>query len=293
MRTRFVLLVLMVVEVLGMKVVRSAQAEEIIVQDIRDIQQEQSVSSSEEVDNDLLSRFSLSYSGVFYGPSIKIPSSYQPDSSGVPDPNRPVFMKNFLNLGYGLTDEIVATGSVYWQYRPVLGQQVVMMDPSVRISHAALIHTQEGVNWYGDARVHFGATAPSRESDMITGFQSFNYLSWEIAQSRVMVALRSSARYNYFGRRGEGNDGEVYLGPEIIYQWTPRFALSALYEMGASHAHGQSFRQWNNDGTDLEPGFSWDVTPSVNINPYLTVATGGKISLASTSVGMFLSWTMF
>jgi hypothetical protein len=244
-------------------------------------------------DRSVIERFSLNYTNIFYGPALQNASSYQPDPYGKPDQNRPIYMKNFLNLSYGITPEIAVTGSFYWQYRPVLGQELLVQDPFLRISHSQIFYTDWGLNLYSDARVHFGVTDASRQNDMITGFQNFSYLSWNIAQSRASLALRASARYNVYGNQGEGVDAEFYLAPEATYQLTSNFALTLLYEMGASHRFGDSATYFTNDGTDLEPGFSWDITPGLNVNPYLNLFPGGKMSLASTSVGMFLSWNMF
>ena len=58
--------------------------------------------------------FNLSYFGVFFGPTLKSPSSYQVDSNGDPDPNRPLIMKNFVDLSYHVTSDVSVTGTFYW-----------------------------------------------------------------------------------------------------------------------------------------------------------------------------------
>jgi len=237
-------------------------------------------------------RFSVNYTNIFYGPAISGASSYQPSTKGESDPNRPVYMKNFLSASYGITETIAATATLYWQYRPVLGQQLALQDPFARISHAQILYTDWGLNLYSDARVHFGVTDASRNQDLYTGLQNFSYLSWNIATSRSTVALRASARYNIYGKRGSGTDTEFYLAPEYTYQLLHNFAFTLLYEMGASHQFGDTVSYFTNDGTDLEPGVSWDITPSLNFNPYLNLFTGGKVTARSTSVGAFLSWNI-
>jgi hypothetical protein len=236
--------------------------------------------------------FSIYYTNIFYGPSISNPSSYQPASDGTPDRDRPIFTKNFLSAGYSFNESVALTGMAYWQYRPVLGQQFTMMDPSVRISHSSIVSTSWGLNLYGDARAHFGVTDASRQADMIGAFENFNYLTWEVNHSRFLAALRVKERYNIYGRHGVGSDVEFYLAPEAQYRLSSKVALTLLYEMGASHNYGDQVSYFTNDGTDLEPGVSWDVLPSLNLNPYLNINTGGKITAASTSVGMFLNWAV-
>ncbi len=235
---------------------------------------------------------SLNYTNILFGPSLDGPSSFQPNAYGQPDINRPVFMKNFLSVAYSFNESWAITGTGYWLYRPVLGQELIMQDPFIRLSHAHLIHTDWGLNLYSDARVHFGVSNDSRNADLLTGAQGFSLLSWQIAQSRAMVGLRFSVRGNLYGPRGSGTDVELWFAPEAAYQLAPTLAATLLYEMGASHQFGDRSTFYTNDGTALEPGISWDPTPNVTINPYLVINTGGKITLASTSVGMFLTWTI-
>lgn len=233
----------------------------------------------------------LNYTNILYGPSLQSPSSFLPSSDGKPDTNRPIFMKNFLSASYRLNQNWALTASAYWLYRPVLGQSLTMQDPFVRISDAAIVHTAWGLNLYGDLRVHMGVTSASRDANYITGFQNFNYLTFQPDNGRLILALRASARYNVFGKNGYGPDAEFYLAPEANFRMSSKVALTLLYEMGADHQVGDKFNYLTNDGTDLEPGFEWDPTPDIVVNPYLTLLTGGKVNLASTSVGMFFTWT--
>lgn len=244
-------------------------------------------------DGSVWNRFGLNYTNILFGPSIGDASSFQPNSNGDRDLDNPVYMRNFLSLSYGVTENIAVTGTAYWFYQPVHGQQFLMQDPFMRVSHSSVFGTEWGLNLYSDARVHFGVTDASRNIDLISGLQNFNYLSWNVARTPVTLALRTSLRYNIFGSQGAGADAEVYLAPEAIYQVLPTLALTLLYEMGASHQFGDDLDFFTNDGTDLQPGVSWDVTPNINVNPYLNIHTGGKVTLASTSVGMFFSWNMF
>ena len=228
---------------------------------------------------------------ILYGPSIKNPSSFIPTSSGDPDLMRPIFMKNFLSASYGIDQNWAITATAYWWYRPVLGQSLTMQDPFVRVSDASVFHTKWGMNLYSDVRVHMGVTAPARAANYITGFQNFNYLTFQPDNGRFIFALRASERYNVFAKKGYGTDAEFYLAPEVNYRVSAKFAATLLYEMGADHQYGDRMSYYTNDGTDLEPGIEWDPTPDIVVNPYLTVLTGGKVNLASTSVGMFFSWS--
>jgi hypothetical protein len=202
-------------------------------------------------------------------------------------------MKNFLSLAYGLDERWAITATGYWWYRPVLGQELTMQDPFVRVSNASVFKTDWGLNLYSDLRVHAGVSPASRDATMVAGVQNFDYLTYQPGNGRTVLALRASARQNFFGKRGFGPDVELYLAPEANYRVSPQFALTVLYEMGCSHQLGDRWGYFTNDGTDLEPGFEWDPLPNLTVNPYLILQTGGRISWNSTSVGMFLSWNIF
>lgn len=237
--------------------------------------------------------FSMNYTNILYGPSIGESSSYQPTREGLPDKSRPVFMKNFLSASFGFAEQWAVTATAYWWHRPVLGQEFTVQDPFIRVSNSSLLSTDWGLNLYSDLRLHPGVTDASRQADQIFGVQSFNYVSYEPGWGGLLTALRASARYNVHGRQGTGTDAEFYLAPEVNYRFNDQLAFTLLYEMGASHEFGDDATYFTNDGTDLEPGVEWNPTPDIVVNPYVTLHTGGKITLASTSVGMFFTWNFF
>lgn len=253
---------------------------------LRTVGPEESVTDAEQPNP-----FVMNYTNIFYGPSVQNPTSYQPQSDGTPDPTRPIFMKNFLSAAYAISDPMAITATAYWWYRPVLGQSLTMQDPFIRVSYASIVHTQWGLDLYSDLRVHAGVTPDSRAANFLTGFQNFSYLTYQPNNWRFIAALRASARYNVYGTDGYGTDEEYYLAPEVNFRIHPKFALTLLYEMGASHQHGDKPSYITNDGTDLEPGLEWDPTPDVVVNPYLTLLTGGNVGWKSTSVGMFFTWS--
>jgi hypothetical protein len=238
-----------------------------------------------------LSRVNMNYFGILYGPSIRNPKGYQPSNTGNPDSEKPVIVKNFLNVGYGLSDTIGVTASAYWIWQPVMGQQMTLQDPFLRVSHNSIYH-DDLWNLYGDVRVHLPVTDVSRINDMNFGVQSVQVLSYRVPRSRLTVGSYGSVRVNSFGGKGYGNDMELYVAPNAFYQITPTVSLTCLYEIQTSHTFGNKAFAFNEDGMDLEPGVSWDVTPNLMVNPYLHLPIGSGFTLASTSVGMMLNWIL-
>ncbi|MEK7398626.1 MAG: hypothetical protein AAB116_16965, partial [Candidatus Poribacteria bacterium] len=216
---------------------------------------------------DVASRsFWLNYFGIFYGPSVTHPSGYQPTPSGEKDLFNPIILKNYLSLGYEFSEKLSISGTAYWLWRPVMGQQFIMRDPYIRLGLDQIIHTG-GWNLYADARVHFPVTLASRDNDLLAAFQSFQVLTFQVAN--LTIGTYNSIRYNYFGKQGFGNDLELYLGPNLYFRMRDNLSLTLLYEVLVSHAFGERPFVFSNDGTNLSPGVAWDVTPNFYLNPYI------------------------
>jgi hypothetical protein len=235
--------------------------------------------------------FNVNYSAIFFGPALKGPRSYQPTISGDIDLDRPVVLKNFIGVGYNITNDIAITGTGYWIWQPIGKQQVELLDPFVRISHNSLVH-QGNFNLYSDFQIHPGVSALSRQNDVLFGLQSVQVATYALENSRITLGTYASSRFNGYGKKGYGNNWEFYLGPNVSYQLLPELTFTLLYEMRGSHSVGRRLMSFNNEGTDLEPGLSWDVTPRLNVNPYLTIQTGGKVNLSSTAIGMMVNWNL-
>lgn len=236
-------------------------------------------------------RYSLSYFNIFYGPALKNTTSYQATPTGEVDTDRPILFKNFLTAGYHLTDDLTVSATGQWVHQPVRGQELSLRDPYAKIAHSS-VFSSHGVTLSGDIRAHFPVTMFSRESDLRAAFQSFQALSWDPEGSSWSLAGFFSERWNFFGSQGVGNDGDFYFAPYLAYQLRPSLALTVMYEVMASHVLYDDAWRFTQEGTDLEPGVSWDITPNFNLSPYLHFFPGGRISWETTSIGMLLSWKL-
>jgi len=167
----------------------------------------------------------------------------------------------------------------------------MLHDPYLRIALNSIAHT-ENFNLYADARLHLPVSTVSQDADRKSGFQFFQVSTYQVPDSRLAFGLYTSERINFYGPKGYGPDMALYLGPNLAYTVSPSVALICLYEMGASHQYGDESWALGNDGTDLEPGVSIDLTPRLNVSPYLNLYTGNRVSLQSTAIGMTLAWKM-
>jgi hypothetical protein len=241
----------------------------------------------------LLDRLSLQYFGLLYGPSVRNPSSYQPDvTSGREDRSRPLILKNSLGLAYEVSDQVSVTPTLCWIWQPVLRHETTIEDPFLKVAHSSLF-SYGNLNLYADARIHFPVSRLSKENQQMWGAQSVQVLTYEVENSRLTLGLYGAERYNLIRQQsGQGNDLELYVAPNLSYQVHPRVALTLIYEIRNSHTFGERAFLLQNDAMDIEPGVSWDVTPHLMVNPYLHIPTKGS-GLASTSVGMLMSWNLF
>jgi hypothetical protein len=232
----------------------------------------------------------VNYFGIFYGPGVSSPSSFQPDPNGQPDPNRPLLYKNFLGVGYRVTNEIAITPTAYWQWIPVRGGSYAIQDPYVKISHNALI-SNGGFNLYGDVRYHVPISDYSRSVDSKGGLQTVEVATYTPEASRWTFGMFGSARANFYGKQGAaaGNDVELYVGPNVSYQIAPTLAGVILYEYNLNHAYGDPNGALKDDGYDVQPGLNWDITPTVLFNPYVNIYPTSA-NLKSTSLGFLISW---
>lgn len=233
----------------------------------------------------------LNYFAIFYGPAFKNARSLQPTPYGEADPDRPLILKNYVTVGYYITDPLEVSGTFYWTYRPVRGQEVLLQDPFLKVSHSQIIHSDHW-NLYGDFRIHFPASKLSHDNDLQGGFQVFQALTYQVGTTGLSLGTYGSARYNYFGKKGYGYDSQFYLGPNVNYQISSKVAFTLLYEMMASHSFGDPPFAVYSDGTDLEPGVDIELASNLSINPYVNILTGGKVGWDTTTLGMTLSYQM-
>ena len=246
---------------------------------------------AESENTSIANHLTLNYFGIFFGPSLQSPTSYQPDGYGIPDKDRPIVFRNFLNLGYNLTDELAVGGTFYWTWQPVLGHQGLVQDPFLKVSHNSIFRFGD-LNLYGDLRVHFPASQWSRDNNMQFGVQSVQALTYSVGSTNLLLGLVASVRADSYGDRSFGNDMEFYLAPNVNYQITQTLAFTLLYEFFANKGEGLQSYGFRGYGSDIEPGLAWDATPQLTLNPYLHLPVSGSVSLNSTSFGMMINYAL-
>jgi len=246
-------------------------------------------SSSTTVAPSLLDHFTSSYVGIYTGGSLSKPGqSFSPDTDGNPDPTMPQQMENLLGVFYKLSPTAKVGAQAHFFYSPVDNKNITMMDPLLQINDSALI-VSGNFKLGGYTRAYLPATAESTDKGRILQMRFFLNPNYDVPGTRISLGAYSYAQPAAFKSSGTGTTFLGYLGPYVNYQLTPTVAISALYEMAASHKKNKDgFTDLDNAGTDFEPGVSWDITPNLTLNPYLNIYTGNRITSDNTSINLLI-----
>jgi hypothetical protein len=254
------------------------------------------------VEPKLIDKITASYLNVLYGPAIMSPregmgrfrAGYLPDTdSGANNTDSRVFTKNYLSLGYKLSDTLTVGPVAYWAWYPVGAQDYQIRDPYIKLGNSKFL-SRGNLKMTADLRLAAPVAQNSRNNGMITYLMSKQITSYSIPSTRLTAGLTTYALARFHGTGTKGvanekrNDIEAYAGPSLDYQVASNLTAGVLYEVSAAHTVGQGFN-FNNDGTNLEPNLNWDVTPNVNFNPWLDIAVGKRIAGDTTTFGAALT----
>jgi hypothetical protein len=243
-------------------------------------------------------KITVSYLGVFYGGPVNAPvSAMQPDAAtgSLSQENgaAPIFMKHYIRPYYKLSDNITAGPVVYW--KTIYGKGAELQDCDVRVSHSKFL-TLGNFNMAADVRLAPPTSKASQDKNAIGYVLSKQIMTYDVPETKLTVGVTTYGLARAHGvapsdvKLAESRkDFELYVGPNVSYQLTPTVALQALYEAGASHNLNGGMVS---DGTDFEPGVSWDILPSLNFNPYLDFKTdpGVGVRADNTTIGAVLSY---
>jgi hypothetical protein len=161
-------------------------------------------------------------------------------------------------------------------------------------------------NMLGDLRVYLPTAKYQQTNGEVFGIQTRVVPSYVIPNSRWTLAAIFYHQWTFHSDKVDevdpyaknAFDSEIYAGPNVSYQLTPTLAFTALYEFDAVQLANTPVGTYISDThsfngyTDFEPGLSWDVTPNVNISPFLNMYPGSNMSLDTTSINVWFSFKL-
>ncbi len=240
----------------------------------------------------LVDKLSLTIAGAFSGPSVASitgnsvnPASVTVDGNGKEDRN--IFMETTVRGGYKVTDAVTVAAAAVFNYTPVRGQDVEFLDPYVRVSHSKLLTGPVALS--GDLRFYIPTSTGAISADRILGIRNTLSATYAVPNTRWTLGLDTILRGRFYGEGARAGAESVlaYASPNASFQITPTLAASAFAEFVA-HTTNASLTDFSSLGTYFGPGLSWDVTPSINVNPYLYFQNF-RVNSESTIFAMNLS----
>jgi hypothetical protein len=244
------------------------------------------------------SKWSLRFDSIYFGASVTDISSDGGDADRV-------FIRNMPQLGYFITPDLLVGAVTRIDLFPTHQVDYAFEDSYIRLQAPKLI-SRGAFNMLGDLRVYLPTAAYQQNNGEVFGIQTRVVPSWVIPNSRFTLAMvlyhqwtsHSSKVDTVDAYAKNAWDSEIYAGPNISYQMTPTLALTALYELDGVQLANTPFGSYISDTrsfngyTDFEPGLSWDVSPNVNISPFLNMYPGSDFSLDTTSINVWFSFKL-
>jgi hypothetical protein len=254
-----------------------------------------------------LSKWSLRFDSIYFGASVSDPGGLNSPSDTEQDGGQAdrVFIRNMPSIGYYLNPNLLVGAVTRVDLFPTHQVDYGFEDSYLRLQSPKLINNG-AFNMVGDLRVYLPTAAYQQANGEVFGIQTRIVPSYVVPNSRFTLAMVLFHQWTDHSDKVDtvdsyaknAWDSEVYLGPNISYQMTPTLALTALYEFDAVQLANTPMGTYvsnttsGNGYTDFEPGLSWDVTPNVNISPFLNMYPGSNLSLDTTSINVWFSFKL-
>jgi len=245
----------------------------------------------------------LTYFGLYKGSALNdLTNSQQPTALGVVDPSSPQSVENLLTVGYKIKSDWVVGAIGHFLYFPVgnpagTGQDIKMLDPMLLIQKNNLINSG-GFKLNGKVTFYLPLTTGDtlQRNKMATAISPTLMASYDVPNTQLTLAAFGFVRgYIPTGEAGNGAlTYRLYFAPNLSYQISKTVAATLWVDLlSAARFQGTSFLTgMATDTVDVQPGISWDITKSININPVLNIYPSNP-TLASTSVQAYISARAF
>jgi hypothetical protein len=257
--------------------------------------------------NQELSKWSVRFDSIYFGASVSDPGGLNSPSDTSQDGGQAdrVFIRNQPALGYFITPDLLVGAVTRVDLFPTHQVDYGFEDSYLRLQAPKLVNRGD-FNMLGDFRVYLPTAQYQQNNGEVFGIQTRVVPSYVIPNSRWTLAMVLYHQWTFHSSKVDevdayaknAYDSEIYAGPNVSYQLTPTLAFTALYEFDAVQLANTPVGTYisdthsSNGYTDFEPGLSWDVTPNVNISPFLNMYPGSNMSLDTTSINVWFSFKL-
>lgn len=237
-----------------------------------------------------IDRLGVSYTGIYEGTSILAPlETHQPSATDKVG-GAPIDIRNLLGVSYRHSPSLTVSATAFVMLLADLekgGVTSQVRDPYVTVTMPNVINTSV-FSYTTGVRYFAPVSTPSVDAGSLGTLRSSHVLSLQVPNSRFSLSWSNFAQVRLLNTSATGaSELLVYTAPNLMYQVSPSVSVNVLYEALASM--DRNTRGFISGGTDLEPGVSWDITPRINLNPYLDIKTSGDMRLETTSINAALS----
>jgi hypothetical protein len=242
--------------------------------------------------SNVLDRFYADYFGTFHGPEMNnLSSAYTVNNKGQVGGKMPkaINFDSELTTAYIIDkDSGIGIGPDFpFLASPVLGQGLTEGDFGIKAFNKKTIDTGN-FRLYTNIYVQAPTSPYSQLVNMKYAVKTTPYFWYHFSGSRFMVGAWTEAK-SYQGVTAD-KTFKLYAAPYVNYQLTPKLSLNVEYEMEAHHNVGAPRAlDFTSYETDLQPGFVWNVTNVILVNPFVQIFTGNKITYDSTALGAVIS----
>jgi len=252
---------------------------------------ETSTTSVQAVAPKLTDKLILSYTGYLYGPNFGKMDGRTTDANFGVEENggKVVNLDSNFKLGYKLSSDVSLSGTFRYISQETVGKGGTLKDSWLALSHGHAIQ-RGNFNSAFELRAYLPISDASQAANKITAFR-FNQNS-NFTFGDLTAGVYSYIRYDVVGNTGGAGTQQLYLyaAPNAAYQLSKTVAATmwidlAQYEKDIKTANNSIYYD---GGVDIEPGVSWDITPNINVNPYINFFPGNARA-DSTTINMIIS----
>lgn len=243
--------------------------------------------STEGAGPSLLDQLYLSYSATYKGqPLNDIGSSRTVNREGLKDLKSGINFDSEVNAGYKFSNEIGAGVVVPFLLFPVQGRGFVLGDIGVKAYDKKAIATKD-VTVSANLILQAPTSTFSQDNEMFLGVKTTPSVVYRVPGSHFRLGSLSEAKA-YLGATKD-KTFKLYAKPFAEYALSDSFAFNVGYEMEWHHKPERPFLQFATYKTALMPGFTWNITPKIYINPYVQIFTTADVGSDTMALGAYLS----
>lgn len=232
----------------------------------------------------------LNYFATFHGaPLNDLGSPRTVDQKGKPSKFNSINFDSEITAAYLLAPGIGVGPAIPFLAVPVLGQGIILGDLGVKAFNKKTI-SYKGFNLSTNLILQAPTSKSSQARQMDFAVKTTPALRYSVPASRFTVGAWTEAKA-YLGVIKD-KTFKLYAAPYANYQLIPNLSLNLEYEMEWHHDVNRPTMDFATYQTDLQPGFVWNVTRDILVNPYVQISTTQNVNSDRMAVGAVISATV-